>query len=506
MLGFVARAARRPLAILSGGLLVGSTLIGATATPAAAADPVAHWGNYQWSGGAEKADVRAFWLFDRTGNTTMNAIIQHVADAWNGARADHPQLPYIAVYRDDANAGKCFVNRTPGYSVASACMMRSLSAFGIKGLAATDGSPHFGGAAFAVSDGLSFKEAFTVVCHNFGHIMGLADSNDDQSCMKHDFSPDKLKWYGQGDAEAVLGLYGHGEGQPATAVGDEYATDEDTPLAVGAPGVLGNDTDAHGNTLTATRVSEPANGTVTLNADGSFTYTPDDDFEGEDSFTYKATAGGLDSNVATVKITVAAVSDAPVAAHDAYSTDEDTALTIGAPGVLDNDSDPEDDTITAVGASDPENGTVTLNSDGSFTYTPDDDFAGTDSFTYKASDGSNDSDKATVKITVKAVNDAPAAADDSYTTNQAVPLVVTAPGVLGNDTDVEGSPLTAQDASDPANGSVTLNADGSFTYTPDPTFHGEDTFTYKASDGTTTSSVATVKITVEAALAPVPEA
>ena len=213
MLSFVTRAARRPLAVLSGGLLAASALIGAAA-PAVAQPPAAHWGNYQWFGGQENASVRAFWLVDRTGDPTLSSIIRYVANAWNGARAHRPELPYIAVYRDDANAGRCFVNQTPGYSVASACMLRSLSAFGIKGITAMQGSPHFVGGAFAVSDGLSFEEAFTVVCHNFGHLLGLADSDDAQSCMKHDFAPGQAKWYTQGDADAILALYGHDDGQP----------------------------------------------------------------------------------------------------------------------------------------------------------------------------------------------------------------------------------------------------------------------------------------------------
>ena len=280
----VTKAVRRPLAILVGGLLTASTLVGG-ASPAGAQPPAPHWGNYQWYGGQEKADVRAFWLVDRTGDPTLNAIIKYVADAVNASRAEHPELPYIALYRDDANAGRCFVNQTPGYSMASACMIRSLSLFGIKGLAATHGSPHFIGGAFAVSDGLTVEEAVTVVCHNFGHLMGLPDSNDDLSCMKHDFPSGQMKWYQQGDVDAILALYDHDDGQPPVAVVDTYSTPEDTALTVAAPGVLGNDSDVDGDTLSAAKVSDPAHGDVALNANGSFTYTPDADYNGTDSFT-----------------------------------------------------------------------------------------------------------------------------------------------------------------------------------------------------------------------------
>ena len=464
--------------------------------PGDAAEAAPHWGLYQWAGGQEKASVRAFWLVDRTADPTLNHIIQGVADAWNTARDDNPELPYVAVHVDSANAGKCFVNETPGYSIASACMMRGLSTFGAKGLFASKGSPHFLGAAFAVSDGLSYEEAFNVVCHNFGHLMGLPDSNDAQSCMKHEFGPGPAKWYRAADADAVLDLYDHDDGQAPAGVADSYATPEDVPLNVAAPGVLANDTDVDGDPLTAVKVSDPANGSVTLNANGSFTYTPNANFNGTDTFTYKAQGGGADSSPATVTITVTPVADVPVAAPDSFTTAEDTALNISAPGVLGNDSDPEGG-LSAVKVANPAHGTLVLNANGSFTYTPTANFSGTDSFTYKANDGAADSNVVTVTITVTAVNDPPVAVNDTYSTPRGVPLVVAGPGVLGNDTDVEGASLSAAKASDPAHGTVTLNADGSLVYTPQLAFTGTDSFTYKASDGAAQSNAATVTVTVQ---------
>src|SRR5207302_10155153 len=114
-------------------------------------------------------------------------------------------------------------------------------------------------------------------------------------------------------------------------------------------GVLGNDSDVDGDTLTAVLVSGPTKGSLTLNANGSFTYTPNANVNGTDSFTYKANDGALDSNTATVTITINAVNDAPVAQNDGYTTDEDTSLTVNvAQGVLVNDADVEGDTLTAV--------------------------------------------------------------------------------------------------------------------------------------------------------------
>lgn len=284
--------------------------------------------------------------------------------------------------------------------------------------------------------------------------------------------------------------------QPPIASGDSYSTDEDVVLTVAAPGVLGNDTDADADPLTATVVTPPTSGTLALSADGSFTYTPNADFNGADSFTYKANDASTDSNTATVSLSVGALNDAPVATGDSYTTTEDVALAIPDPGVLGNDADADGDALTATLVSGPSNGTLTLDADGSFGYTPNVDFDRTDSFTYRASDGTAHSDPVTVTITVTPVQDAPVAADDSYTTDEDAPRLVSAPGVLANDTDADGDPLTASLGSGPNNGSLALSTDGSFVYTPDENFNGNDSFAYLANDGVGGSNLATVSLTV----------
>jgi VCBS repeat-containing protein len=285
------------------------------------------------------------------------------------------------------------------------------------------------------------------------------------------------------------------------AVNDSYSTPASTALtiAVGS-GVLANDTDANSDPLTAVLVANPTNGTLTLNANGSFTYTPTTGFSGSDSFTYKANDGSLDSNTATVTITVAALNAAPIAVNDSYSTPASTTLTIAAgSGVLANDTDANSDPLTAVLVANPTNGTLTLNANGSFTYTPTTGFSGSDSFTYKANDGSLDSNTATVTITVSALNAAPVAVNDSYSTPASTALTIAAgAGVLANDTDANSNPLTAVLVANPTNGTLTLNANGSFTYTPTTGFSGSDSFTYKANDGSLDSNTATVTITVSA--------
>src|SRR5262249_28998314 len=160
---------------------------------------------------------------------------------------------------------------------------------------------------------------------------------------------------------------------------------------------------------------------------------------------------------------VGGVNDAPVAGNDSYSTNEDTPLTVAAPGVRANDGDVDNDPLTLSVVDQPLHGSLTLNPDGSFTYTPAADFNGSDSFTYRLDDGQATSNAATAAITVNPVNDAPVVSDDSYATNEDVPLNVVAPGVLGNDTDADGNTLSAVLVSGPAHGTLTLNPNGSFS-------------------------------------------
>ncbi len=280
---------------------------------------------------------------------------------------------------------------------------------------------------------------------------------------------------------------------------DAYSMNEDGTLTINAgAGILVNDADIDGDALTAALVSDVSNGTLTLSADGSFSYTPNADFNGADNFTYTATDGTLTSNEATVTIMVNLVNDEPVANDDAYSVNEDGMLTIDAgAGILINDIDIDGDALTANLVSDVSNGTLTLNEDGSFSYTPHADFNGVDSFTYTATDGTLTSNEATVTITVDPVNDAPVANDDAYSANENEVLTVeAAAGVLINDTDIDGDTLNAILASTPQHGTLSLNGDGSFTYTPDNGFHGQDSFTYTTHDGAAASNEATVIITV----------
>ncbi|MBN2006662.1 MAG: tandem-95 repeat protein [Anaerolineae bacterium] len=284
---------------------------------------------------------------------------------------------------------------------------------------------------------------------------------------------------------------------PPVAVNDAYTTSRNTPLGIPAPGVLGNDWDVDSASLVVFKDSNLASGSVTLLTTGAFNFTPAFNFVGVVSFTYHIFDGGTTSNIATVVITVTFDNSAPVAQDDWYYALVNTPLSVPAPGVLGNDTDANGDTLTAVRDTDPVSGTLSLASNGSFVFTPTTDFEGVTTFTYHADDTWDDSNVATVHITVTAGNVPPMAQNDSYVVSEDISLVI-APlqGVLANDTDLNEDPLTAVLNTGPANGLLTLRADGSLIYTPTHNFYGNDSFTYHAYDGLADSNEATVQITV----------
>ena len=197
---------------------------------------------------------------------------------------------------------------------------------------------------------------------------------------------------------------------PPVAFDDAYEMVWDTALDVPEPGVLANDTDTPGDVLTAELAPGQgvAHGSLTLRPDGGFTYTPDLGYSGTDAFGYRARDDfGNRSDVATVTIEAERLNLAPVAIDGAYQVDAGSTLTVAAPGVLDDDADPEDDALTAVLESAAVNGEFELEPDGGFHYTPDDGFVGDDLFRYRAFDGELSSEPATVTIRVVALEEEP---------------------------------------------------------------------------------------------------
>ncbi len=279
---------------------------------------------------------------------------------------------------------------------------------------------------------------------------------------------------------------------------DSWSTNEDTPLTISSKGVLTNDTDVDGDVLVATLVTAPAHGTLALSADGSFVYTPSLNFNGTDSFTYMANDGTLDSAVTTVSILVNPINNAPLAVNDTYSIAEDTTLTFGPPGLLANDTDVDGDVLSVTLVAGPSHGSLVLNTDGSFSYKASLNYNGPDSFTYVANDGVLDSLLATVALTINAVNDTPVSLNDTYSISEDTTLMIGPPGLLANDTDIDGDVLSVTLVTGPSHGSLVLNADGSFSYKPSLNYNGPDNFTYIANDGTLSSATTTVSLTVTA--------
>ncbi len=340
---------------------------------------------------------------------------------------------------------------------------------------------------------------------------------------------------------------------------NSYSINQDTKLIVAAAGVLANDTDGENDTLSASIDTAPTNGSISLDSDGSFIYTPNVRFSGTDSFTYHANDGTSDSNIATVTINVAAFQ---ILVNGSFEAGESGWTMTGNRVVVENDGSFIAFDGTKLLAFNAGNTTPDATVSQSFTTIPGEEYtleynlgtlgnngigqsllvsltgtathlSTTETVTGNGSPTTNwsvrshtfiadspttvltftDTSSATnlidlvldnVTITGPSVgipNTAPVAVADSYSTAMNTPLTVVLPGVLGNDTDAELSTLLALNASDPANGSVTLATDGSFTYTPDSGFTGTDTFTYQANDGSLASNIVTVSINVTSGFA-----
>ncbi|EZP69690.1 Outer membrane adhesin like protein [Sphingomonas paucimobilis] len=261
--------------------------------------------------------------------------------------------------------------------------------------------------------------------------------------------------------------------------------------STGTGNVLANDKDVDGDALTAKLLTASSNGTVTLAADGSYSYTPKVGFTGADKFTYTVSDGKA-SSTSTVSVTVTPPPNtAPMVTNDKLTL---TAAAAGIGNVLANDKDADGDALVAKLASGPANGTLSLAANGSYVYTAKAGFTGIDSFTYTASDGKAAS-LGTVELTVLAPpNNAPTAIADSKLTTGTDEV---SGCVLDNDYDADGDELTVGLKTGPANGTLTLGKDGSYTYVAKEGFSGVDSFTYSLSDGKETAE-AVVTMVVEA--------
>ena len=282
---------------------------------------------------------------------------------------------------------------------------------------------------------------------------------------------------------------------------DIYVVAENDILTTvaGIDGVTQNDTDADVNLLTVntTPVTGPANGSLILNADGTFTYTPDPDFNGIDSFTYEIDDGNGAFSQATATISITPTNSIPVVTVAGYVVSEDNTLTSGSNHLLLNATDPDGDTLTvsATPASGPANGILVLGTDGSFTYTPNTNFNGTDGFVFDVSDGNGATIQVSVGINIVSVNDAPTLTMDNLIAPAGAPVSFGPSTILSNDSDAENDALSIVSFSAPSFGALVQTNDGNYIYTPNPGFEGIDSFSYTVTD--TNGAIATATILVD---------
>ena len=270
---------------------------------------------------------------------------------------------------------------------------------------------------------------------------------------------------------------------PPDATNDTAATPVDQPIDIP---VLANDSDPDGDLLTVTSVSVPAGqGTATINPDGTVHYVPAPGLNDDVILTYTISdgQGGTDTAIVTIN-----VNDNPVAVADRVSTPPATPVTVS---VLTNDTDPNNNPLTLTAAtSDPAEGTLVLNGDGTLTFTPAAGFTGIAEVSYTITDGKGGFAEGTVYITV---NSPPVAVNDTGSTPLDQPVIV---AVLANDTDPDGDPLTVVGATvDPVQGTVVINPDNTLTFTPAATFTSPAVITYTITDPSGARATATVTIT-----------
>ena len=290
------------------------------------------------------------------------------------------------------------------------------------------------------------------------------------------------------------------------AINDINDTFEGQPVS-GDVGTNDENPDGPAGSEVYTVLTQPTNGTLVFNPDGTYTYTPNDGFIGEDTFSYEVCDGGSPQACDNADVVIQVlpmederdVNEPPVANDDTVITESGVPAT---GNVLVNDFDPDGDTITVTGNTQPTNGSVTVNPDGTFAYTPELGFTGEDSFEYTVCDDGAPSECTTGTVTIEVTPDygnSTVANDDAY-----FGLVdnTISGNVLDNDFDPEGQSqqvdVNTTPLNGPSNGTLVINPDGSFTYTPNAGFIGTDQFTYQISDtgSPVATDVATVYISV----------
>ena len=282
---------------------------------------------------------------------------------------------------------------------------------------------------------------------------------------------------------------------PPTAPDYSESTPFHTSLTVPAGGVLSQ---ATGTGLSAGLITPPADGYAVVKGDGGYSYAPDASYSGTDTFNYTVTDQFDRTATGTVTISVGPeVNAPPTAPNYSETTPLDTPLVVSAAtGVL---SDVTGQNISITATTDPSNGTVVVNADGSYRYTPDAGYVGPDSFTYTVTDAQDRTATGTVTISVEAPTPPTAPKYTESTPFDTELTVAAAQGLLSQAT---GTGITLTSSTAAAHGAVVVNPDGSYTYTPDAGYAGPDSFTYTVTDADAQTATGTVTISVEAPTPP----
>jgi len=250
--------------------------------------------------------------------------------------------------------------------------------------------------------------------------------------------------------------------------------------------------DLDGDSLSYSIVTPPQHGAVTLEGGNgpAYSYSPDDNYHGTDSFSYRVHDGAADSNTATISLTIDSINDVPLAFDSSDTTDEDS----DASGTLQG-SDIDGDSLSYSIVTPPQYGAVTLEGGNgpAYSYSPDDNYHGTDSFSYRGHDGAADSNTATISLTINSINDVPLAFDSSNTADEDSDASGTLQG-----SDIDGDSLSYSIVTPPQHGVVILEggSGATYNYSPAANYHGTDSFSYKTNDGNADSSTATISLTI----------
>ena len=299
-----------------------------------------------------------------------------------------------------------------------------------------------------------------------------------------------------GVSEASVTITIEGRNDAPVATDDNIYLSEDTPLSFTSRWLSGDDRDVDGDTLRVTSVQDAEHGSVRLDADGTITFAPDADFNGEAGFHYTVSDGMGGETTAFVRVHVEAVNDRPVPTTDNIHTAEDSSITFPAGWLSGDDFDVEGDHLEVSAVHHASHGTVRLNPDGTITFTPDADFNGEAGFRYTVKDGNGGFSGGAVRVHVAAVNDAPVATPDGITMIEDTSKTFSACNLSGDDRDVDGDPLSVTAVDGARHGSVTLNPDGTITFTPEAGFTGDASFRYTVEDGNGGSDSASVTVHV----------